>query len=228
MLDVAPAQAARHGRAGHVRHVRDNSNRVASDLVRACHPVGVNDGMRGPRGTAVGSGAAFRAARRRDRLTPGINSASDPTSARQAAHVTHSTPRNSGSRDCGSAGYGCAPVNRRRRPVTEGGVCVRSVESLIGLPQSSGWSEAGNRLRNQGDDDHRDTKGTLCRVRYRRRAMPLASANRFATIRTSWPVLVGRSNTWSTCSWEPHASNAAPSQMNARSATVRIRMVGIG
>lgn len=138
MLDVAPAQAARHGRAGHVRHVRDNSNRVASDLVRACHPVGVNDGMRGPRGTAVGSGAAFRAARRRDRLTPGINSASDPTSARQAAHVTHSTPRNSGSRDCGSAGYGCAPVNRRRRPVTEGGVCVRSVESLIGLPKAAG------------------------------------------------------------------------------------------
>ena len=138
MLDVAPAEPARDGRAGHVRQARDNSNRAALDLVRACHPVGVNDGMRGPRGTTVGSGVAFRSARRLDRLTPGINSATDPTSARQAAHVTHSTPRRSGSRDCGSAGYGCAPVNRRRRPVTEGGVCVRSVESLIGLPKAAG------------------------------------------------------------------------------------------
>lgn len=54
--------------------------------------------------------------------------------ARIAAHMTQNTPRKSGNRDCGSAGYGLAPVKRRRRPVTDGGVGARFVGSLIDLP----------------------------------------------------------------------------------------------
>lgn len=87
--------------------------------------------MRGARGTAVGSASAEAVVRRVARRPPGNNSRTVSTSARKPAQVIQSMPRSSGSRDCGKAGYGCAPVKRRRRPVTDGGVGARFVESLI-------------------------------------------------------------------------------------------------
>jgi len=59
------------------------------------------------------------------------------SAASREAHVTQSTPRSSGSRDFGSVGYGCAPVKRRFRPVTDGGVGARFVDSLIDGPQEA-------------------------------------------------------------------------------------------
>jgi hypothetical protein len=140
---VAAMRRSRMRQADHVRQRRRGTDDDvgASKLVRERHPVGVNEGMRGARGTIVGSGVG-RVRRDFDRPTPGSSSTNPPTSATHAAHATHITPRSSGRRDCGNAGYGCAPVKRRRRPVTEGGVCARLseslMESLMDLPKAAG------------------------------------------------------------------------------------------
>lgn len=84
------------------------------------------------------------------------------SAARNAAHVTQNTPRSSGNRDCGSAGYGFAPVKRRRRPVTDGGVGARLVGSLIDLPRKTRDDPIAH-LRSrwdQCDDEPRAAKGT--------------------------------------------------------------------
>jgi hypothetical protein len=94
--------------------------------------------MRGGRATAPDSCCAASRALRPGRLTPGIMSRMVSRTARNPAHVTHTTPRRSGKRDLGSAGYGCAPVNRRRRPVTDGGVGARLVGSLMDLALDNG------------------------------------------------------------------------------------------
>jgi hypothetical protein len=101
-----------------VRQQRARERPRHSKGVRRHQPVGVSDGMRGRRATpAVGrDGSARLAVGRRRPSTPRPAS----SNARRAAHVIHNTPRNSGSRDLGSAGYGCAPVKRRRRPVMDG------------------------------------------------------------------------------------------------------------
>jgi len=94
-------------------------------------------------------------------VVPGTSSSTLSTIARQAAQVSHSIPRSNGKRDCGSAGYGCAPVKRRRRPVTEGGVCDRFVGSLIALPYRQRVVPRLDLAHGtMPDDDHCDTKGT--------------------------------------------------------------------
>lgn len=67
--------------------------------------------------------------------------------ARNAAHVSNNTPRTSGNRDFGSAGYGWAPVKRRRRPVTEGGVVARFLGSLIDPAGDNGGPRFGQFFR---------------------------------------------------------------------------------
>ena len=91
--------------------------------------------MRGGRAEDEGPFRARSLTDRDDRRPPGRSSRTDSSSARMAAQLTHMTPRSNGRRDCGRAGYGCAPVNRRRRPVTEAGVRARFDESLIALPR---------------------------------------------------------------------------------------------
>lgn len=132
------------------------------EFVRAHHPVGVSDGTRGARGPLVESGTTPRAGLRGRRLPPGSSSRSPSTTASRAAHVIQSTPRNSGSRDCGSAGYGCAPVKRRRRPVTEGGVGARLVVSLIDLPRRH---RVVRRPTSRADGTKPKTTGTSQRAR---------------------------------------------------------------
>ena len=106
--------------------------------VRCSYPVGVNDGKRGGRATTFGSTADSATREPLFLRTPGMSSRIVSSSARNPAHVTQSTPRNSGKRDRGSAAYGFAPVKRRRRPVTDGGVGTRFVGSLIDFPLDSG------------------------------------------------------------------------------------------
>jgi hypothetical protein len=120
-----------NGRGRGTRNVRHRGAQGAHDLVRRRHPVGVNEGMRGVCDGRRGSGGAFASVARFGRRRPGSSPPSASSSARKAAHVSSSTPRTSGRRDLGSAGYGWAPVKRRRRPVAEGGVFARILDSLI-------------------------------------------------------------------------------------------------
>ena len=120
-----------NGRGRGTKDVRHRGALCAHVLVRHRHQVGVNDGMRGVRDGCRGSGRAFTSGARLGRRRPGRIPPSASSNARNAAHVTSNTPRTSGRRDLGSAGYGLAPVKRRRRPVTEGGVGARFVGSLI-------------------------------------------------------------------------------------------------
>lgn len=119
------------GRYRRTNHVRHPGAAGASALVRRRHAVGVSEGMRGARGAGRVSFWAFLSAARLGRRPPGRIPRSASRSARKAAHITKRTPRRSGRRDLGSAGYGWAPVNRRRRPVLEGGVGARFLGSLI-------------------------------------------------------------------------------------------------
>ncbi len=111
-------------------NVRHCGARSAQGLVRHGHHVGVNEGIRGVRDGCRGSCRAFTL-RASLRPRPGRRPRSASSDARNAAQVSNNTPRTSGNRDLGSAGYGWAPVKRRRRPVTEGGVVARFLGSLI-------------------------------------------------------------------------------------------------
>lgn len=125
--------------------------------------VGVSDGMRGGLAATGDSGCTLSGVRRAERRPPGRISRVASMRARKAAQVTHNTPRSNGSRDCGSAGYGWAPVKRRRRPVMEGGVGARFVGSLIDLPRGQRVVAHGDqsRTRVQCDDDLGGRKGTV-------------------------------------------------------------------
>jgi hypothetical protein len=120
-----------NGRGRGTRNVRHRGARCAHVLVRHHHPVGVNEGMRGVRDGCRGSRRAFSSVALFGRRRPGRIPPIASSRARNAAQVSKNRPRTSGSRDFGSAGYGWAPVNRRRRPVTEGGVVARFLGSLI-------------------------------------------------------------------------------------------------
>ena len=119
--------------------------------------------MRGGRETTGDSVRAAGFAADRERRRPGINSRTPSSIARNAAHITQSTPRSNGSRDCGSAGYGLAPVKRRRRPVTDGGVGARFVGSLMTFPENDGLIRRldSESLRDHCDDESAAKKGTL-------------------------------------------------------------------
>lgn len=132
-------------------------------VVRWRQPVGVKDGIRGGRETAGASGCTFGFVAEREPRRPGIRSRRLSRIARNAAHVTHNTPRNSGSRDCGSAGYGLAPVKRRRRPVTDVGVGTRFVDSLIDLPRKR---RADPSTRRRVRRDHCDDEPKPRRARW--------------------------------------------------------------
>ena len=129
--------------------------------VRRAYPPGVKDGKRGGRATTFGSTADSATCEPLVLRTPGTSPRTVSSSARNPAHVTQSTPRNSGKRDRGNAGYGFAPVKRRRRPVTDDGVGARFVGSLIDLPLGQRASAARSAEHaNQGDDDSIGRKGT--------------------------------------------------------------------
>jgi hypothetical protein len=164
-------------------NVRHCGARSAQGLVRHGHHVGVNEGIRGVRDGCRGSCRAFTLAACLGRR-PGRRPRSASSDARNAAHVSNNTPRTSGNRDLGSAGYGWAPVKRRRRPVTEGGVVARFLGSLIdpagdnGRPAVRSVLQAGHPV-----DDPRGRKGT---PRPRVSRTPLQPAWRSSRARSSW------------------------------------------